>query len=67
MLDGLAGCNPALDTVAHDAHVGVSRGDRAPRGLVRRGALRVGAIEDQLGAFVGRQRRGDIVLIVAAE
>src|ERR1700678_4589916 len=67
MLDRLASIDPALDAVSPDAHVSVSRGHRPARGFMRRGTLRVGAVEDELRVFIGRQRGGDVILVVAAE
>jgi hypothetical protein len=56
---------PTLDAVAHDADVGVSGCDRPPGGFMRSVSMQVGAVEDELRAFLGGQLVGDVVLVVA--
>ena len=63
----LARLLPSLDSVAHDAHVAVTRCFRPPGGFMRRASMQVGAVEYELRAFVGGQLAGDVVLVVAGE
>ena len=64
IIDRLARVAPALDTVAHDADVGISGFNRPPGGFVRSVSMQVGAVEDELRAFLGGQLFRDVVLVV---
>ena len=64
IIDRLARVAPALDTVAHDADVGVSGFNRPTGGFMRSVSMQVGAVEYKLRAFLGGQLFRDVVLVV---
>jgi hypothetical protein len=65
IIDRLARMAPTLDTVAHDADVGVSGFDRPPGGFMRSVSMQVGAVENKFRALFGGQLFRCVVFIVA--
>ena len=60
----LSGGLPARDPLDHHADVRITSIDRAPRSLMRRESVSVGAIENQRIVLLRGERGGDVVGIV---
>jgi hypothetical protein len=65
IIDRPARVAPPLDTVAHDADVGVSGFNRPTGGFMGSVSMQVGAVEDKFRVFLGGQLFRNVVLVVA--